>query len=71
MENQIYYIRIKKEYAAALIKDLHQADAIEIMEELVPEQQQKGPTKRLDNTTADSPSTLNKDEFLKALDEEE
>lgn len=41
MEKQVYHIKIKKEYASALIEDLQQIDAIEIIEEPIPEWQKR------------------------------
>ncbi|MFN7689341.1 MAG: addiction module protein [Sphingobacteriales bacterium] len=42
------YVRIKKEYAAAIIKDLQKLDAVELLEEApVPEWQKKEVRKRL------------------------
>lgn len=42
------YVRIKKSYAAAIIKDLQKLDAVELLEEApVPEWQKKEVRKRL------------------------
>jgi hypothetical protein len=42
------YVRIKKDYAAAIIKDLQKLDAVELLEEApVPEWQKKEVRKRL------------------------
>ena len=41
MSESIYHIKIKKEYASAIIEDLKQVDAIEIVEEPIPEWQKK------------------------------
>jgi hypothetical protein len=42
------YVRIKKEYAAAIIKDLQKLDAIELLEEApIPDWQKKEVRKRL------------------------
>lgn len=42
------YVRIKKDYAAAIIKDLQKLDAIELLEEApIPEWQKKEVRKRL------------------------
>ena len=71
MENQVYYIKIKKEYASALIEDLQQVDAIEIIEEPIPEWQKKETLARLQKMKDDPSSTLSEDEFLKTLDEED
>ncbi len=42
------YVRIKKNYAAAIIKDLQKLDAVELLEEApIPEWQKKEARKRL------------------------
>ena len=42
------YVRIKKDYAAAIIKDLQKLDAVELLEEApIPEWQKKEVRKRL------------------------
>lgn len=42
------YVRIKKDYAAAIIKDLQKLDAVELLEEApIPEWQRKEVKKRL------------------------
>lgn len=71
MESQVYHIRIKKEYASALTENLRQVDAIEIIEDSVPDWQKKETLKRLAEMKADPSSTLNEEEFLKAMDEED
>lgn len=43
-----FYVRIKKNYASAVIKDLQKLDAIELLEEApIPDWQKKEVTKRL------------------------
>lgn len=37
MGDPIYHIKIKKEYASAIIEDLKQVDAIEIIKEPIPD----------------------------------
>ncbi len=71
MEDQVYHIKIKKEYASALLEDLRQVDAIEIIAEPIPEWQKKETLKRLAEMKADPSSTLNEEQFLKAMDEED
>ncbi len=41
MSETTYTIKIKKVYASAILEDLKQVDAIEIMEEPIPEWQNK------------------------------
>lgn len=41
MDSAMYHIRIKKEYASAILEDLQQVEAIEIMEEPIPEWQKQ------------------------------
>ncbi len=71
MENQIYHIKIKKEYASALIEDLQQVDAIEILELQVPDWQKKETLKRLADMKTNPSSAISEDEFLKALNGED
>lgn len=70
MSDNTYTIKIKKEYASAIIEDLKQVDAIEIMEEPVPEWQKEESLKRLSEMKANPSSALSEDEFFKALDGE-
>lgn len=70
MENEMYYIRIKKEYASAIIEDLQQADAIEILENPVPEWQKKETMNRLAEMKANPSSAISKQDFFNKLDEE-
>ncbi len=45
---EVYYLRIKKSYASAVIEDLKKMDAVEILEEPpIPEWQKKEVRKRL------------------------
>ncbi len=68
MSETTYTIKIKKEYASAIIEDLKQVDAIEIVEEPVPEWQKEESLKRLSEMKADPSSVLSEEEFFKALD---
>jgi predicted transcriptional regulator len=70
MSDTTYTIKIKKEYASAIIEDLKQVDAIEIMEEPVPEWQKEESLKRLSQMKANPSSALSEEEFFKALDGE-
>lgn len=67
MSGATYTIKIKKEYALAIIEDLKQVDAIEIMEEPVPEWQKEESLKRLSEMKANPSSALSEEEFFKAL----
>ncbi len=67
MENYSYHIRIKKEYASAIIEDLQQVDAIEIIEDQIPEWQKNEPKKRLTQMKINPSSVLSEKDFLKAL----
>lgn len=68
MSETTYTIKIKKDYASAIIEDLKQVDAIEIVEEPVPEWQKEESLKRLSEMKADPSSVLSEEEFFKALD---
>ncbi len=70
MSDTTYTIKIKKEYAAAIIEDLKQVDAIEILEEPVPEWQKEESLKRLFEMKADPSSVMSEEEFFKAIDGE-
>ena len=70
MSNTVYTIKIKKEYASAIIEDLKQVDAIEIVEEPVADWQQKETLKRLTEMKNNPSSTLSEEAFFKALDNE-
>ncbi len=71
MSDTTYTIKIKKEYASAILEDLKQVDAIEIMEEPVAEWQKEESLKRLAEMKANTLSALSEEECLKALDEKE
>ena len=68
MGDTTYTIRIKKQYASAIIEDLKQVDAIEIVEEPIPEWQQEESNKRLSEMKANPSSSLLEEAFFKALD---
>jgi L-alanine-DL-glutamate epimerase-like enolase superfamily enzyme len=67
MENPVYHIRIKKEYASALIEDLQQVDAIEILEEPIPEWQKKEALRRLEELKKNPSSAIDEQSFLDSL----
>src|ERR687886_202479 len=52
MSNTTYTIKIKKEYASAILEDLQQVNAIEIVEEPVPEWQKEETLRRLSHVKA-------------------
>jgi hypothetical protein len=68
MSETTYTIKIKKEYASAILEDLKQVDAIEILEEPIPEWQKEETLKRLAEMRADTASQLPEDDFFKTLD---
>lgn len=62
------YVRIKKSYAAAIIKDLQKLDAVELLEEApVPEWQKKEVRKRLKDLKKDSSKAVNWNEATKKI----
>jgi hypothetical protein len=67
MGETTYTIKIKKDYASAIIEDLKQADAIEIIEDPVPEWQKEETLKRLSEMNANPSLSLSEEEFFKAL----
>lgn len=68
MSDTTYTIEIKKEYASAVIEDLKQVGAIEIIEEPMPEWQKEESLKRLSEMKANPSSALSEEEFFKAVD---
>ena len=70
MSDTIYTIKIKKEYASAIIEDLKQVDAIEIVEEPVAGWQQQETLSRLAAMKSNPSATLSEEAFFKALDNE-
>lgn len=70
MVETTYYIRIKKQYASAIIEDIKQVDAIEIVEGPVPEWQQLESLKRLAQMKADPSSQISEEEFFKSFEDE-
>jgi hypothetical protein len=67
MAEQFYHLRIKKQYASAIIEDLQQVDAIEIMEEPVAQWQQDESVRRLDNMKKNPSTTLDENSFFNDL----
>ena len=68
MDNLIYQIEIKKEYAAAIIEDLKLMDAIEILEPPIPKWQQEESLKRLDAYQSNPTIGMDEETFFKALE---
>lgn len=68
MTDPIYHIKIKKEYASAIIEDLKQVDAIEIVEEPTPDWQKKESIKRLEEMKQNPSTTISEEEFFKAIE---
>jgi L-alanine-DL-glutamate epimerase-like enolase superfamily enzyme len=68
MSDITYTIKIKKNYASAIIEDLKQVDAIEIIEDPVPEWQKQESLKRLSEMKSDPSSVIQEEDFFKALD---
>ena len=67
MNNVVYQIAIKKEYAAAVIEDLKLMDAIEILEHPIPEWQQQETLKRMADFAANPTSGISKEAFFNEL----
>ncbi len=70
MSDTTYTIKIKKEYASAILEDLKQVDAIEILEEPIPEWQKQESLKRLAEMKTNPDLQIPEEDFLKKLDEE-
>ncbi len=71
MSETTYTIKIKKDYASAILEDLKQVDAIEIMEEPIPEWQKQESLKRLAKMKANPGSQISEENFFKSLDDDE
>ncbi|WP_207497225.1 hypothetical protein [Aridibaculum aurantiacum] len=69
MSENTYVIKIKKEYASAILEDLKQVDAIEILQGSIPEWQEVESLKRLQQMKDDPSGTLSEEEFFKKLNE--
>ena len=67
MNNNIYQIAIKKEYAAAIIEDLKLMDAIEILEQPIPAWQQEESMKRLAAYQANPSIGVKEETFFNGL----
>jgi Mg/Co/Ni transporter MgtE len=68
MSDTTYHIKIKKEYASAILEDLQQVEAIEIVED-IPEWQQQEALKRLAAMKLDASNTLTEEAFFKSLED--
>ncbi len=71
MGDHSYHIIIKKEYASAILKELQQAEAIEIIEDVVPEWQKQEARKRLNEMKTNSLLSISRDDFFIGLDEDD
>lgn len=71
MADHSYHIKIKKEYASAILKELQQAEAIEIIEDVVPEWQKQEARKRLTEMKTNSLLSISRDDFFIDLDEDD
>lgn len=58
----------KKEYASAIIEDLQQVDAIQIVEVSIPEWQKKRIFKKLEEMKQNSSSAITEEYFFKAAE---
>lgn len=70
MENSIYHIKIKKDYASALIEDLLQVDAIEIIEGQIPNWQKEETLKRLNKMKSNPETVISEKEFFNILNKD-
>jgi hypothetical protein len=70
MSETTYTIKIKKEYASAILEDLKQVDAIEIMEEPIPKWQKQESLKRLAEMKASPDIQIAEEDFFRLLDED-
>jgi predicted transcriptional regulator len=70
MSETTYTIKIKKEYASAILEDLKQVDAIEIMEEPIPEWQKQESLKRVAEMKSNPGSQVSEEDFFKSIDDD-
>jgi Putative addiction module component len=67
-----YHIRIKKEYAAAVIEDLQKMDAVELMNDEdafdIPQWQKDEVRRRIEKYKNNSGQLIDEDSFFKMLD---
>lgn len=66
MSETTYHIKIKKEYASAILEDLQQVEAIEIVED-IPEWQQREALKRLAVMKQDTTKIITEEVFFRSL----
>lgn len=66
MSETTYHIKIKKEYASAILEDLQQVEAIEIVED-IPEWQQLEALKRLAVMKQDASNIITEEVFFKSF----
>ena len=71
MSETAYTIKIKKEYASANIEDLKHVEAIEILEQPIPEWQKQETLKRLEEMKVYPSLAIPEDRFFRLLDEGE
>ena len=71
MEETVYHITIKKEYALAVMEELQQNEAITIVQEEVPEWQKTESRKRIKNMLENPSNNLTVKQFLYTIDNEE
>ncbi len=64
MSETTYTIKIKKEYASAILEDLKQVDAIEILEEPIREWQKQESIKRLADMKANPGLQISEEDFF-------
>ena len=69
MSDTTYHVKIKREYASAILENLLQADAIEIIEDVVPVWQQEETLKRLQQMKENSVEAVSHEDFLKTIAE--
>ncbi len=63
MDPVSYHITIKKEYASAILEDLQQKNAIEMIQDEIPQWQIDESLRRLKKMKADPASGINSDTF--------
>lgn len=70
MHENTYYIKIKKEYASAILNDLRQVEAIEIVQEPVPEWQKQKSIERLKEMKYNPSLEISDEDFFNSVDGE-
>ena len=68
MIRDTYHIKVKEEYASTILEDLLEKDAIEIINDDVPEWQKEGTQRRLAELKSNPSPGMSMEDFFATLD---